>query len=253
MLVANHVSWLDIFAINAIVPARFVAKSEVRRWPFVGWLCARAGTLFIERTRRHDTARINDAVGAALRRATCSRCFRKARRPTARRCSSSTRRCSSPRSRRAPRFSRSRCATSAATERSAPKCAYDGDKSVWRRLMGMTSQREILAHVCFLEPIVAGRPPPPRPRARSARRYSSDTVPAKRTTVALSETPVFEPQCSELAAPHAAGVDRERDRPSRRARARPSARRRSACPRSRAPARRTTACSPAARRPAPSL
>ena len=67
MLVANHVSWLDIFAINAIVPVRFVAKSEVRSWPFIGWLCARAGTLFIRRARPHDTARINDVVAKALR------------------------------------------------------------------------------------------------------------------------------------------------------------------------------------------
>src|SRR5688572_9329197 len=53
MLVSNHVSWLDIFAISSIVPARFVAKSEVRGWPFIGWLCARGGTLFIHRGRRH--------------------------------------------------------------------------------------------------------------------------------------------------------------------------------------------------------
>jgi hypothetical protein len=31
------------------------------------------------------------------------------------------------------------------------ECAYDGDKSVWQTLLGMTSQREILAHVCFLK------------------------------------------------------------------------------------------------------
>ena len=36
MVVANHVSWLDIFAINAIVPSRFIAKSEVRAWPILG-------------------------------------------------------------------------------------------------------------------------------------------------------------------------------------------------------------------------
>lgn len=66
MLVANHISWLDIFAINAVSPARFVAKSEVARWPLVGWLSTRAGTLYVHRARRHDTARINREVGAAL-------------------------------------------------------------------------------------------------------------------------------------------------------------------------------------------
>src|SRR5262245_38803666 len=42
VIVANHVSWLDIWAIHAISPVRFVAKSDVRRWPLVGWLVARA-------------------------------------------------------------------------------------------------------------------------------------------------------------------------------------------------------------------
>ena len=66
MLVANHVSWLDIFAINAVLPARFVAKSEIRGWPLIGWLCERAGTVFIRQARRHDTMRVNHAIGAAL-------------------------------------------------------------------------------------------------------------------------------------------------------------------------------------------
>ena len=48
LIVTNHISWLDVFVLNAVVPMRFVAKSEVRRWPVIGWLCARAQTLFIE-------------------------------------------------------------------------------------------------------------------------------------------------------------------------------------------------------------
>lgn len=48
-LVANHSSWLDIFALNASDRLYFVSKSEVARWPFVGWLARATGTLFIER------------------------------------------------------------------------------------------------------------------------------------------------------------------------------------------------------------
>lgn len=66
MLVANHVSWLDIYVINAVIPVRFVAKSEVRAWPAIGWLSARTGTLFIERQRRRDTTRINREIAAAM-------------------------------------------------------------------------------------------------------------------------------------------------------------------------------------------
>ncbi|MDB5812038.1 MAG: phospholipid/glycerol acyltransferase [Betaproteobacteria bacterium] len=67
MLVANHVSWLDIFAIDAAHVVRFVAKSEIRRWPVIGWLCAQGGTLFIERTQRKHTLNINEQIAAGLR------------------------------------------------------------------------------------------------------------------------------------------------------------------------------------------
>jgi 1-acyl-sn-glycerol-3-phosphate acyltransferase len=60
MRVANHISWLDIFIINAVLPSAFVAKHEVRSWPAIGWLAARTETLFIRRGRgrdAHETAR----------------------------------------------------------------------------------------------------------------------------------------------------------------------------------------------------
>jgi 1-acyl-sn-glycerol-3-phosphate acyltransferase len=51
--VANHVSWIDIFVLNMVRPTVFIAKSEIRRWPVIGWLVAGSGTLFIERGHRH--------------------------------------------------------------------------------------------------------------------------------------------------------------------------------------------------------
>jgi 1-acyl-sn-glycerol-3-phosphate acyltransferase len=66
MLAANHISWLDVYALIAVCPARFVAKAEIRSWPLLGWLSRNAGTLFIERTKRSDTARINEHIGNAL-------------------------------------------------------------------------------------------------------------------------------------------------------------------------------------------
>ena len=68
MIVANHVSWLDIFAINTAHTARFVAKAEIRRWPVIGWLCFKGGTLFIERAQRRHTVDINTQVENGLRR-----------------------------------------------------------------------------------------------------------------------------------------------------------------------------------------
>lgn len=71
LLVSNHVSWLDIYLLNAVRPLRFVSKAEVRSWPVVGWLAVFTGTLFLERGKRRDTARVNDAVTAALANGDC--------------------------------------------------------------------------------------------------------------------------------------------------------------------------------------
>jgi len=66
LLVANHISWLDIFVIYAAQRVHFVSKAEVRRWPVAGWLACKGGTLFIERARKSDTARINREMRAIL-------------------------------------------------------------------------------------------------------------------------------------------------------------------------------------------
>lgn len=71
LLVANHVSWLDIFVLNAIQPAHFIAKAEVRGWPLIGWLCERSGTLFVERAMRRDAAQVNRQAAALLREGEC--------------------------------------------------------------------------------------------------------------------------------------------------------------------------------------
>jgi len=75
MFVANHISWLDIYLLDAVCPVRFVSKAEVRAWPVIGWLAVRIGTLFIERARRHDTARAGREVVDALRQGDCVAVF----------------------------------------------------------------------------------------------------------------------------------------------------------------------------------
>ena len=68
LVVANHVSWLDIAAIHATAPqARFVSKADVRHWPFIGWLVAGAGTLFVERASKRDALRVVHQIAEALR------------------------------------------------------------------------------------------------------------------------------------------------------------------------------------------
>jgi 1-acyl-sn-glycerol-3-phosphate acyltransferase len=67
LVVANHVSWLDILAVNAVRPARFVSKADVQQWPVLGWVIACGGTLFIERERKRDALRVLHQVAQALR------------------------------------------------------------------------------------------------------------------------------------------------------------------------------------------
>ena len=68
LLVANHVSWLDVLLIGAVRPGRMLAKSEVRGWPLFGRLAAGIGTIFIERDRLRALPRTVEQIAAALRR-----------------------------------------------------------------------------------------------------------------------------------------------------------------------------------------
>lgn len=66
MVVANHISWLDIFVLNAVHPVAFVAKSELERWPVLAQMIRGAGTVFIERDRRRDARRVNHLMARLL-------------------------------------------------------------------------------------------------------------------------------------------------------------------------------------------
>lgn len=67
LVVSNHVSWLDIVAINATVPSRFVSKAEVGQWPVVGRLVTAARTLYLVRERRRDAMRVLGLMAQSLR------------------------------------------------------------------------------------------------------------------------------------------------------------------------------------------
>lgn len=67
LLVANHISWLDIVVMDAAQPARFVSKADVRSWPVLGSLVTGAGTLYIERENRRDAMRVVHQMADSLR------------------------------------------------------------------------------------------------------------------------------------------------------------------------------------------
>ncbi|MFE2278512.1 lysophospholipid acyltransferase family protein [Streptomyces sp. NPDC059454] len=67
LLVANHISWLDVPLLAAVRPARMLAKTEIRRWPVAGALAARGGVLFIDRDRLRALPDTVAALAGVLR------------------------------------------------------------------------------------------------------------------------------------------------------------------------------------------
>ena len=67
MLVANHISWLDITSLHAARFCRFISKADIAQWPFIGKLASGIGTLFLERTSRRDAMRVVHHMADSLR------------------------------------------------------------------------------------------------------------------------------------------------------------------------------------------
>ncbi|MCP2312076.1 lysophospholipid acyltransferase family protein [Kitasatospora paracochleata] len=68
LLVANHISWLDILLVAAVRPGRMLAKTEVGQWPVLGPLTTWGGTIFIDRDRLRSLPRTVEQATEALRR-----------------------------------------------------------------------------------------------------------------------------------------------------------------------------------------
>lgn len=66
VIVGNHVSYLDILIYGSVLDGVFVSKREVRSWPLIGLITRLAGTIYVDRTQRSDTARVVDEMANAL-------------------------------------------------------------------------------------------------------------------------------------------------------------------------------------------
>ncbi len=72
LLASNHISWMDIHAINAFKPIRFVAKSDVEGWPIFGWMAKQLGTVFIKRdSARHGKYVANEVSDVLKAQSVC--------------------------------------------------------------------------------------------------------------------------------------------------------------------------------------
>ena len=158
MLVANHVSWLDIFLIQSVLPVRFVAKTETRSWPFVGWLSEKAGTLFIHQSRLRETHRINTLVADAMLAGDVFAFFPEGT------TTDGSRLLKFHASLLAPALDAGATVQPVAIryEREdgtlCTEAAFDGQRSLVDTVLGITSQRSIDAHLTFARPLEsAGR------------------------------------------------------------------------------------------------
>lgn len=111
LLVANHISWLDIPLLAAVRPARMLAKAEIRRWPVAGPLVAGGGVLFIDRDRLRALPGTVAHVAGVLRAYWPSRCSPRAAPGAGAPRATSAEPCSRRRSTRASRCCRCASAT----------------------------------------------------------------------------------------------------------------------------------------------
>ncbi|MCW5575051.1 MAG: 1-acyl-sn-glycerol-3-phosphate acyltransferase [Burkholderiales bacterium] len=153
MLVANHVSWLDIFVINAALPVRFVAKSEIRAWPAIGWLSARTGTLFLERARRRDTARVNREIAAAMTGGDVVAVFPEGTTTDGSRVLRFHGALLQPALIAGARVHPAALRFEHGDGSLCTAAAYDGDKSLWQTLLAIVAQPAVHARLWFLAPL----------------------------------------------------------------------------------------------------
>lgn len=157
LLVANHVSWLDILAINAVHPARFVSKAEIKSWPVIGWLVTTAGTLYIERGQRRDALRVVHKMAKVLRSGQVVAVFPegtttdgRSLRPFHANLLQAAITTDTPVQPVALRYSDASHAVS-------PAAAYVGDMTLWRSLLSIARASGLSVQVDLLPPQASGK------------------------------------------------------------------------------------------------
>jgi 1-acyl-sn-glycerol-3-phosphate acyltransferase len=66
LILSNHVSWIDIVALGSVMPLSFVAKAEIAEWPVFGLMAKLQRSVFVDRSRRNDTGKVNAEIADRL-------------------------------------------------------------------------------------------------------------------------------------------------------------------------------------------
>src|SRR3954468_5402620 len=158
MVVANHVSWLDIFVISSVRATRFIAKREIRDWPFVGWIVEKAGTLFLQREARRDLARMGEQVHEALARHDCVGLFPEGATTEGARLLKFHGSLFDPAIRNAARIVPVALRYETPEGEPCRNASFAGDITFMQCLARIVRERAIVARIAFLEPVpAAGR------------------------------------------------------------------------------------------------
>ncbi|MET9933354.1 MULTISPECIES: lysophospholipid acyltransferase family protein [unclassified Streptomyces] len=165
LVVANHVSWLDVPLLAAVLPARTVAKAEVRHWPVLGVLAALGGTLFIDRDRLRALPGTVRAMTAVLAGGGRVAVFPEG-----------STWCGRERGRFRPAVFQAALDAGCAVQpvridyRPADAAAYVGDDPLGASLWRVVTTRRLTAEVRLADPLPSGRHPDRRALAAAAQR-----------------------------------------------------------------------------------
>ncbi len=182
LLLANHISWLDIVVIAALQPVRFVAKTEVRRWPIIGLLASAAGTLFLHRGKRdgdNGSQLVREQIAAALAAGETVLIFPEGTTSNGRVVRRFHARLLPPGGPVIP-------LALAYRGRGADSVPFLGDDDFASSLWRVLSERDLHAHVQYLAPMDSMEP---EQAARQARRQIGDALGVVPAVAALPDTP----------------------------------------------------------------
>jgi 1-acyl-sn-glycerol-3-phosphate acyltransferase len=152
LLVANHLGWLDILVLSSTLSASFVSKAEVRRWPVIGWLCASADTVFVERGNRGSAEQTTREIVHTLQRGRSVAVFPEG--------TSTDGNCIKPFRRRLFRAALAAGRPVQAVAlfypkdgHSNPTACYTGQDTMWRSFLRLLAEREVEVRLAFAEPL----------------------------------------------------------------------------------------------------
>jgi 1-acyl-sn-glycerol-3-phosphate acyltransferase len=155
MVVSNHISWLDIFAISSVRATRFIAKREIRDWPVVGWIVEKAGTLFLQREARRDLARMGEQVHDALARHDCVGLFPEGTTTEGDRLLKFHGSLFEPAIRNAARVVPVALRYETRDGAACPEASFAGEITFMQCLARIVRQRSMVVRIAFLEPVAA--------------------------------------------------------------------------------------------------